>query len=103
MARHSHWARIKHRKGVSDAKKGKSFSKIAKLITVAARIGGDPKDNPRLQTLLEKAHAANMPRDNIDRAIKRGTGGIEGGALETVTYEGYGPGGAAVLVDSLTD
>lgn len=104
MARHSHWARIKHKKEAADIRKGKEFSKIAKLIVVAARTGGgDLKDNPRLQTLLEKARTANMPQENIQRAIKRGTGEIEGAIPEAVVYEGYGPGGAAVIVEGLTD
>ena len=104
MSGHSHWATIKHKKGAADAKKGKLFSKIARLIILAARQGGgDPKMNLKLAYALEEARAANMPKDNVERAIKRGTGELEGVTFEEVTYEGYGPGGVAFLVEALTD
>ncbi|OGQ23421.1 MAG: transcriptional regulator [Deltaproteobacteria bacterium RIFCSPLOWO2_02_FULL_44_10] len=104
MSGHSKWSSIKHKKGALDAKRGKLFSKLIKEITVAARIGGgDPGANPRLRTILDKARAANMPGDNVARAIKKGTGELEGFTFEEVTFEGYGPGGAAVLVETLTD
>jgi len=104
MSGHNKWSTIKHKKGAADAKRGKIFSKLIKEITIAARVGGgDPDGNPRLRTAINAARAANMPKDNIDRAIKRGTGEIAGAAYEEVTYEGYGPGGVAVLVDALTD
>ncbi len=104
MSGHSKWSSIKHKKGAADAKRGKLFSKLIKEITIAARIGGgDPDGNSRLRTVIEKARAANMPNDNITRAIKKGTGEIEGVSYEEVTFEGYGPGGVAVLVETLTD
>ena len=104
MSGHSHWATIKHKKGAADAKKGKLFSKIARLIILAARQGGgDPKMNLKLQYALDEARAANMPKDNVERAIKRGTGELGGEHVEEARYEGYGPGGAAVMVDCLTD
>lgn len=104
MAGHSKWANIKHRKGAADARRGKIFTKLNKEITVAARMGGgDPNTNPRLRKAVTAAKAENMPKDNIDRAIKKGTGELEGVSYEEITYEGYGPGGAAVLVESLTD
>jgi YebC/PmpR family DNA-binding regulatory protein len=104
MSGHSKWSTIKHKKGAADAKRGKLFSKLIKELTVAARIGGgDPNSNVRLRAVLDKARAANMPNDNITRAIKRGTGEIEGINYEEVTFEGYGPGGVAVLVQTLTD
>jgi YebC/PmpR family DNA-binding regulatory protein len=104
MAGHSKWANIKHKKGREDAKRGKVFSKVVKELTVAARLGGgDPEANPRLRLSIDKARAANMPKDNIDRAIKKGTGEGGGVEYEEVTYEGYGPGGVAVLVRVLTD
>src|SRR6185436_19998752 len=104
MSGHSHWATIKHKKGAADAKNGKLFSKIARLIILAARQGGgDPKMNLKLSYALEEARAANMPKDNVERAIKRGTGELEGVSYEEVTYEGYGPGGVAVMIDALTD
>ncbi len=104
MAGHSRWANIQHRKGRQDAKRGKIFTRHIKEITVAARLGGgDPGGNPRLRLALEKARADNLPGDNIQRAIKRGTGELEGAAYEEVRYEGYGPGGAALLVECLTD
>ena len=104
MAGHSKWANIKHRKGAQDAKRGKIFTKIIKEITVAARLGGgDPDANPRLRTALDKAKQANMPKDNIDRAIKKGTGDLDGVNYEEGTFEGYGPGGVALIVEFLTD
>ena len=105
MSGHSKWSSIKHKKGAVDAKRGKIFTKLIKEITVAARMGGsgDPDANPRLRTAIAAAKAENMPKDNIERAIKKGTGELEGVNYEESTYEGYGPGGAAVLVESLTD
>ena len=104
MAGHSKWANIQHRKGRQDAKRGKIFTKLIKEITVAARLGGgDPDMNPRLRLAIDKAKAENMPGDNIDRAIKRGSGALEGVEYEEIRYEGYGIGGAAVMVDCLTD
>jgi len=104
MAGHSKWANIKHRKGRQDAKRGKLFGKLAKAIEVAARDGGgNPDFNPTLATAIEKAKTASMPNDNIDRAIKRGTGEVEGAIYEEVFYEGYGPGGVALYVHVLTD
>ena len=104
MAGHSKWANIQHRKGRQDAKRGKSFTKLIKEVTVAARTGGgDMNFNPRLRLAIEKAKAENMPGDNIDRAVKRGTGELEGVNYEEVRYEGYGIGGVAVMVDCLTD
>ncbi len=104
MAGHSRWANIQHRKGRQDAKRGKIFTKLIKEVTVAAKLGGgDPGGNPRLRLALEKARAENLPGDNIQRAIKRGTGELEGAAYEEVRYEGYGPGGAALMVQCLTD
>ncbi|AGA35013.1 protein of unknown function DUF28 [Thioalkalivibrio nitratireducens DSM 14787] len=104
MAGHSKWANIQHRKNAQDAKRGKLFTKLIREITVAARAGGaDPASNPRLRLATDKALAANMTRDTIDRAVKRGAGAMEGDAYEEVRYEGYGPGGAAILVDCMTD
>jgi YebC/PmpR family DNA-binding regulatory protein len=104
MAGHSKWANIQHRKGVQDAKRGKLFTKLIREITVAARMGGcDAGTNPRLRTAMDKALIANMTRDTIERAIKRGTGALEGQHFEEVRYEGYGPGGVAVMVDCMTD
>ncbi|MEK7206541.1 MAG: YebC/PmpR family DNA-binding transcriptional regulator [Pseudomonadota bacterium] len=105
MAGHSKWANIKHRKGVQDARRGKVFTKIIREITIAARAGGggDPKLNPRLRTAIDKALDQNMTRETIDRAIKRGTGELEGAHYEEVHYEGYGPGGVAVMVECTTD
>jgi len=105
MSGHSKWSSIKHKKSAVDAKRGKIFTKLIKEITVAARMGGsgDPDANPRLRTAIAAAKAENMPKDNIERAIKKGTGELEGVSYEESTYEGYGPGGAAVLVESLTD
>ncbi len=104
MAGHSKWANIKHRKGAADARRGKIFTKLTKEIIVAARIGGgDPGANPRLRKAVNAAKAENMPKDKIERAIKKGTGELAGVNYEESTYEGYGPGGAAILVESLTD
>ena len=104
MAGHSKWANIQHRKGRQDAKRGKAFTKLIKEITVAARMGGgDPSFNPRLRLAIEKAKAESMPKDNIENATKRGTGELEGVNYEEIRYEGYGPGGAALIVDCLTD
>lgn len=104
MAGHSKWANIKHRKTAEDAKRGKVFTKIIKEIIVAARIGGgDPSANPRLRGALLNARTSNVPKDNVERAIKKGTGELEGVQYEESSYEGYGPGGAAVLLESLTD
>jgi YebC/PmpR family DNA-binding regulatory protein len=104
MAGHSKWANIKHRKAAADARKGKIFTRLIKEITVAAKLGGgDPASNPRLRLALDKARDANMTKDSIQRAIQRGTGELEGVAYEEVRYEGYGAGGAAVMVDCLTD
>jgi YebC/PmpR family DNA-binding regulatory protein len=104
MAGHSKWASIKHRKAATDAKRGKLFTKLARAITVAAREGGgDPAGNHTLAAAVEKAKGYSMPKDNIQRAIDRGTGEGGGGDIERVVYEGYGPGGAAVLVEALTD
>ncbi|MFA4974701.1 MAG: YebC/PmpR family DNA-binding transcriptional regulator, partial [bacterium] len=94
MSGHNKWSSIKHKKGAADAKRGKLFSKFIKEITIAARIGGgDPDHNPRLRTILDKARAANMPNDNVARAIKKGTGELEGSTYEEITFEGYGPSG----------
>ena len=105
MSGHSKWSTIKHKKAASDIKRGKIFTKIIKEITVAARTGGggDPNANPRLRAAIQAAKSENMPKDNIERAIKKGTGDLEGVSYDESIYEGYGPGGAAVLVDSLTD
>jgi len=104
MAGHSKWSTIKHKKAKEDAKRGKAFTKLIKEITVAARSGGgDPTGNPKLRLLLEKAKEINMPKDNADRAIKKGTGELPGMSYEAITYEGYGPYGIAVIVDALTD
>jgi YebC/PmpR family DNA-binding regulatory protein len=104
MAGHSKWANIQHRKGRQDAKRGKIFTRLIKEITVSARLGGgDPATNPRLRLAIDKARESNMPGDNIQRAIQRGTGELEGVAYEEIRYEGYGVGGAAVIVDCMTD
>ncbi len=104
MAGHSKWANIQHRKNTQDAKRGKLFTRLIREITVAARMsGGDPSANPRLRLAMDKALAANMPRDTVERAIKRGTGSLDGVEYEEIRYEGYGPGGVAVLVDTMTD
>src|SRR3989338_2331887 len=104
MSGHSKWATIKHKKGALDAKRGATFTKIIKELTVAAKNGGgNPDANPRLRTVLQKAKEANMPSDNIERAIKKGTGELPGVVYEETAYEGYGPGGIAILIESLTD
>src|SRR5450830_938577 len=104
MAGHSKWANIQHRKGRQDARRGKVFTKLIKEVTVAAKLGGgDMSCNPRLRLAVEKAKAESMPKDNIENAIKRGTGQLDGVVYEEVRYEGYGIGGAAVMVDCLTD
>jgi YebC/PmpR family DNA-binding regulatory protein len=104
MSGHSHWATIKHKKGAIDAKRGKLFSKLSRAIIIAARHGGgDPETNLKLRYAIDKARAVSMPKDNIERAVKRGTGEMEGLTFEEITYEGYGPGGVAILVDVLTD
>ena len=104
MSGHSKWHTIKHKKGAADAKRGKIFTKIIKEITVAARMGGgDIEGNPRLRTIVLKARDANMPKDNIERAIKKGTGDLEGVSYTEGMYEGYGAGGVAILVETLTD
>jgi YebC/PmpR family DNA-binding regulatory protein len=104
MSGHSKWSTIKHKKGAADAKRGKVFTRIIKEMTVAARMGGGDVDgNPRLRAAIAEAKASNMPKDNIDRAIKKGTGELEGTTYEEVTYEGYGPGGVAIMIEALTD
>tara|TARA_B100000927_G_C16380705_1_gene435334 strand:- start:163 stop:909 length:747 start_codon:yes stop_codon:yes gene_type:complete len=104
VAGHSKWANIKHRKGRQDAKRGKIFSVLIRELTVAAKLGGGvADDNPRLRTAVDKALAANMTKDTIERAIQRGAGGLEGENLEEVSFEGYGPGGIAIMVESMTD
>lgn len=104
MAGHSKWANIQHRKNAQDAKRGKLFTRLIREITVAARMSGaDPSANPRLRLAMDKALTANMPRDTIDRAIKRGAGALDGVEYEEIRYEGYGPGGVAVMVDAMTD
>ncbi len=104
MSGHSKWATIKHKKGALDAKRGKIFTRLIKEITIAAKQGGgDPDGNPRLRGAIAAAKAENMPQDNIKRAIQRGTGELEGVSYEEITYEGYGPGGVAVIIDVLTD
>lgn len=104
MSGHSKWSTIKHKKAAKDAKKGKVFTKLIRELTVAARQGGgDPGSNARLRLIMDKARSAGMPKDNVERAIKKGTGELEGESYEEVTYEGYGPGGVAMLIDTLTD
>jgi len=104
MSGHSKWATIKHKKGALDAKRGQMFTKLIKEISIAARMGGgDPDGNPRLRTAVLKARAANMPKDNVDRAIKKGTGELEGVNYEELVYEAYAPGGIAILIEVLTD
>src|SRR4249919_4085636 len=105
MSGHSKWSSIKHKKGAADAKRGKLFTKLARAITVAARDGGpDPEGNPALATAVQKARDASMPKDNIQRAIDRGSGvGSDAAAIESILFEGYGPGGAAILVEALSD
>ena len=103
MAGHSKWANIKHRKARQDASRGKVWTKVIREITVAAKDGPDPNDNPRLRLALEKANAANMPKDTVKRAIEKGSGTGETGELEEIIFEGYGPGGVAILVETMTD
>lgn len=103
MSGHSKWATIKHKKGAADAKRGKMFSKLAKEIMVASKSGGDPSSNPTLRTLIQKAKGINMPNDNIEKAVKKGTGEIAAAALEEITYEGYAAGGIGLVVNVLTD
>jgi YebC/PmpR family DNA-binding regulatory protein len=103
MSGHSKWATIKHKKAALDAKRGKVFTRIIKEIMIAARAGGDPEGNPRLRTAVAAAKAVSMPNDNIKKAILRGTGELEGGQIDEITFEGYGPGGAAVIVNVATD
>lgn len=104
MSGHNKWSSIKHKKGAADARRGRVFTKLIKEITVAARMGGgDPDGNPRLRTAMLAAKAENMPKDNIERAIKKGTGELEGVSYDEIMYEGYGPGGVAILVECLTD
>jgi YebC/PmpR family DNA-binding regulatory protein len=104
MAGHSKWANIKHKKAAQDAKRGKIFTRLIKEITIAARLGGaDPGSNPRLRLAIDKAYEHNMPKDNIERAIKRGSGELEGVSYEEIRYEGYGVAGAAIMVDCMTD
>jgi YebC/PmpR family DNA-binding regulatory protein len=103
MSGHSKWATIKHKKAATDAKRGKAFTRIIKEIMIAARSGGDPDANPRLRTAITAAKGVSMPQENIKRAIMRGTGELEGGQIDEIMFEGYGPGGAAVLVEVATD
>ncbi|MDD3307624.1 MAG: YebC/PmpR family DNA-binding transcriptional regulator [Acetobacterium sp.] len=104
MSGHSKWSTIKHKKGKADAKRGQIFTKLAKYIAVASREGGsDPEMNAKLKEAIAKAKAANMPNENIDRAVKKGAGELQGSVYEEITYEGYGPGGVAVIVETLTD
>jgi YebC/PmpR family DNA-binding regulatory protein len=103
MSGHNKWSTIKHKKAATDAKRGKIYTRIVKEIILAAKSGGEPETNPRLRTAINTAKAANMPRENIERAIKRGTGEIEGAAYEEITYEGYGYNGVGIVVDVLTD
>jgi YebC/PmpR family DNA-binding regulatory protein len=105
MSGHNRWSKIKHKKGASDAKKSKVWTKVIKEITIAAKVGGggDPAGNPRLRTAIDKARAVNMPNDTIDRAIKKGTGDLDGVTYEEFNYEAYGPGGTAILIEIMTD
>jgi YebC/PmpR family DNA-binding regulatory protein len=104
MGGHSHWANIKHKKGATDAKRGKAWTKLARELTIAAKLGGgDPASNPRLRKTIEDARAVQMPNDTIGRAIKRGTGEIEGAVFEELSYEGYGPSGVAMLIECTSD
>ncbi len=104
MSGHSKWSSIKHKKAITDSKRGRAFTKLIKEITIAARLGGgDLNSNPRLRTAVTLAKKQSMPNDNIDRAIKKGTGEIAGASLEEITYEGYGPGGVAIMVDVLSE
>lgn len=103
MSGHSKWSTIKHKKALTDAKKSKVFSKVSSLITIAARKGGDPDKNPSLRAMMEKAREVNLPKENVERAVKRGTGEIAGAQIEEVTYGAFGPGGAAILIAAITD
>lgn len=103
MSGHSKWSQIKRQKGAADAKKSQIFGKVSRLISLAARKGEDPKTNPDLRVAIEKAKEINMPADNIERAIKRGVGKLEGVALENVRFEAYGPGGSAIIIEAITD
>src|SRR5438552_5122656 len=104
MAGHSKWANIKHRKAAADAKKGKVFARLIKEITVASKLGGgDPNSNPRLRLAMDKAREANMTKDSVQSAVKRGAGQLDGVSYEEIRYEGYGPGGSAIMVDCMTD
>lgn len=103
MSGHSKWSKVKHQKAVTDVRKGKIFSKMAKMITVSARKGGDPEMNPSLRMAIEKARQTNMPKDNIERAIKRGTGEDKSTQLEEITYEAYGPNGTPLIIETITD
>ena len=103
MSGHSKWSTIKHKKALTDAKKSKVFSKISSLITIAAKKGGDPDKNPTLRAVMEKAREVNLPKENVERAIKRGTGEIAGASLEEITYGAFGPGGVAILITVITD
>jgi len=103
MSGHSHWSSVKHKKGIKDAQRGKIFSKLARMISVAAREGSDPETNPKLRRALEEARSFNLPKENIERAIRRGTGEEKGTKLEVVTFEAYGPGGIAIIIEGITD
>ncbi|MBM3250750.1 MAG: YebC/PmpR family DNA-binding transcriptional regulator, partial [Candidatus Nealsonbacteria bacterium] len=103
MSGHSHFSSIKHQKAITDAKKGKAFSKVARLITLAAKTGGDPATNHKLRLAIEQAKTLNMPKDNVQRAIDRGTGKIAGEKMEEIIFEGFGPVGIAVIVEGITD
>ena len=103
MSGHSKWSTIKHQKAATDAKRSQTFSKMAKMITVAARKGEDPDMNPDLRAAIDKAKGVNMPADNIERAIKKGAGKLEGVQMENVRYEAYGPGGVAIIIEAITD
>jgi len=103
MSGHSKWSKVKHQKAVTDVRKGRVFSKMAKLITIAAKNGGDPEMNPRLRIAIEKAKSVNMPKDKIENAIKKGTGESKEGQLEEITYEAYGPNGTPLIIETITD
>ena len=104
MSGHSHWSSIKHKKGATDLKRGKIFSKISRLISIASKEkGGDPESNPRLRVAIDKAKEANMPKDKIERAIKKGTGQLDGVKMEEIFYEAYGPAGIAIIIEGITD
>ena len=103
MSGHSHWASIKHQKGIADAKRGQAFSKITRLITIAAKNGKDPATNPKLRIVIEQAKELNMPKENVERAILKGSGELAGENLEEVLFEAFGPGGAALIIEGITD